>query len=147
MFVLKPTGTIYYSLGLAAEKPAGSSTDLLFFPAFLLHFFSTFRLKTKLSLSLSHTLSLPSPPPSPPPPFSSSSSSYPPSSFLQQQSRQRLQCVTERAKRRKKQRRRLFDRAECLFTFVCFAIGRLGEGAGGEEGRRVGEVEEGSLSG
>lgn len=56
MFVLKPTGTIYYSLGLAAEKPAGSSSDLLFFPAFLCFFFSPspssrFRLKTKLSLS------------------------------------------------------------------------------------------------
>lgn len=53
MFVLKPTGTIYYSLGLAAEKPAGSSSDLLFFPAFLCFFSlppSRIRLKTKLCL-------------------------------------------------------------------------------------------------
>lgn len=58
LFVLKPTGTIYYSLGLTAEKPAGSPSDLLFFPVFFLFLClsSRSRLKTKLSLSLPLTL-------------------------------------------------------------------------------------------
>lgn len=117
MFVLKPTGTIYYSLGLAAEKPAGSSTDLLFFPAFLSHF-STFRLKTKLLLSLSLSRTLPPP-----------SSTHPSSSFLRQQSRQGLQCVRERVKRRGKSREEdCLAGAECLFMFGCFAIGRRVKG-------------------
>lgn len=86
MFVLKPTGTIYYSLGLAAEKPAGSSTDLLFFPAFLLHFFSTFRLKTKPSLSpLPSLLFL----------------LLPLLFFISSLLQSRLQCVRERLQRRR----------------------------------------------
>lgn len=113
VFVLKPTGTIYYSPGLAAEKPAGSFTDLLFFPAFLsLHFFSTLRLKTKLSLSLSL------------PPSTHPSD---PSSFLRQQSEARGLC----------QRRGVKSKGRApsgrLFTFGCSSSGRRVKGRHQEE--------------
>lgn len=117
VFVLKPTGTIYYSPGLAAEKPAGSFTDLLFFPAFLsLHFFSTLRLKTKLSLS-------------PPLSFSLPPSTHPsdPSSFLRQQSEARGLC----------QRRGVKSKGRApsgrLFTFGCSSSGRRVKGRHREE--------------